>query len=653
VLGLFTCPACYTRPENLDAVKEFVPLTEAAEEMLIRNGFVVLGDVQYDRLSEVYFDLFQDETGVSTFITTDALLHIFHITYDDLLETAERVWLFQKVEELAGIMNTCVKSEYQALSAYPFLREAARRLWVVFGVGEALIKGETEISGDGIEPIEEEANEYLAKIYDHTVTEFYPGDDYTQYEPRGHYAGNETLEAYFRAVKWLSRRIFRIYDPNDVETSEYELASAAIMAFVLARTECGASALWTEIYNFTSMLVNHADSITPFMVDDAMIEVFGSDYDLSLLEGHGNLASLRDELLSEDYPESEIIPVPLRNPDDLPKKYVQFMGERYVMDGEAMQKTCFPHVPTRTLPMGLDVAATVFNSSAAYEELAEEMTLHPALRGQIDELKDQFGNLADAYWQKSTYNHWLYTLRALSERATGFAPLFMQTPLWEREKLNTMMASWAELRHDNILYAKETYIPMPWNEGYGIVEPYPAFYERLKEMCEQVVSVMEASDTDLPGHKRCFESMAGWAEKFGGYAAKMVNGEQLTDEEQTDIKGWGLSLLGFFGAGYPQLEEFVEEDDPELIADVASSSITFQVLHEAVGKLNPIVITYRQPGDGKALAAVGYVMSHYEIVEEEWNRLTDEEWKQRLQSNPPERPSWTAGYIYSPEPTTP
>lgn len=61
-----------------------------------------------------------------------------------------------------------------------------------------------------------------------------------------------------------------------------------------------------------------------------------------LLSDHENLIKLRDELLSNKCPESEIIPVPLAHPGDLPKKYIQFMGERYVIDGEVIQRTCHP-----------------------------------------------------------------------------------------------------------------------------------------------------------------------------------------------------------------------------------------------------------------------------------------------------------------------
>jgi len=78
--------------------------------------------------------------------------------------------------------------------------------------------------------VEPDASQYVQKVLNHTLTEFYPGDDYTQYEPRGHYDGDEQLERYFRAVKWLSRRIFRIEDYFYPADADLELTAAALLA---------------------------------------------------------------------------------------------------------------------------------------------------------------------------------------------------------------------------------------------------------------------------------------------------------------------------------------------------------------------------------------------------------------------------------------
>ncbi|MBN1699936.1 MAG: DUF3160 domain-containing protein [Spirochaetales bacterium] len=632
----------YQRPVNLEAVNSVEQLDGAAEDMLLTNGFVVLGSRGYDRLSSLYFSLFRLNTDVPVLITTDALLHIFHMVYDNLLKTMEKTALLPKMEQLIGLMTTEIASEYGRLEESPFLSEAARRLWVCFAVAGALIKGETSITGNGTEAIREDANLYLQKIYDHTLTEYYPGDDYTMYEPRGHYTEDPELEHYFRAVKWLGRRIFRVYDPVNVSDSEYECAGAAIMGFLLMNVKNGAHPLWEELYTLTSLLVDAADSITPVMVDDAMRHCFGDEYATQkymLLERHENLAALRDELLSDRYPESEIIPVPLLNPGDLPKKYVQFMGERYVIDGEAMQRTCFPDVADRPLPGGLDVAAAVLNSPAAYEEMEGEMISYPGLKEAIDTLIEEFAVIPEEKWMRSTYNAWLYTLRSLSATPGGAAPECMKTSLWQREKLNTQMASWTQLRHDNILYAKQTMIPSPWNEGRGLVEPYPDFYLRLSRMCRSLVSVMDAFEIDLQVHRTRLQTLAGWGDSFSGYAEKIIAGTPLSADEQNRIKRWGLDLLSFFSSSD------LPEDDPALVADVASSSITGGVLHEGVGNINPIIVIYTDPEDSVSRAALGYVLSHYEFIEEDWNRLNDEEWVRRLEEDPPARPPWTAGFI--------
>jgi len=512
---------------------------------------------------------------------------------------------------------------------------------MVFSVGDALIKGQTEITGSDTEPIQLEANQFLTKVYDHSLTEYYPGDDFTLYEPRGHYTGDPNLEQYFRAVKWISRRIFRIYDPVNAEESDYELAGAALLAFILTHVKNDALLLWEEIYNVTSLLIDAADSITPIMVEQALNDCFGSLYTQQkylLLSDHANLVKLRDELLSSKYPESEIIPVPLPNPGTLSKKYVQFMGERYIIDGEAMQRTCFPDVPDRTLPRGLDIAASVLASGSAYNALKPEMALYPGLQTQVDTLKNEFSLLPAEKWMRSTYNYWLYTLQSLSPIPTGSVPSCMKGALWQLEKLNTQLASWTELRHDNILYAKQTMVPAPWNQGLGLVEPYPLFYSRLAGMCNQLVNVIDTFALELPVHASKIRTLSGWCTKFEGYAVKIVNGAALTANEQSEIKRWGLDLFGYFSSTE------IPEDDPELIADVASSSITGEVLHEATGRLNPLILIYKDPADSTTRAAVGYVMSYYELIETNWNRLNDDEWKKRFASNPQPRPAWTREY---------
>jgi hypothetical protein len=626
-------PSSFELPTNLRAVAAIYPLSRGAEARLRTDGFVVLTGQDVDRLSSAYFGLFTREE-VSVFITTDAALHLFHNVFDDLLAEVEREYLYEDVEWLVQQLYTASAARYETIleGTQPLGKQAARHDVLIFAVAARLLDDHFVLP----EYVEPEASQYVQKVLEHTETEFYPGDDYTQYEPRGHYAGDEQLEAYFRAVKWLSRRIFRIEDDCHPADADVELTAAAMLARLIDQ-DVDIEARWQSVYDVTRLLAGPADSITPIMVQQALGNVFGTGFTLDLLEDPDDRAALRAELEKDDYPTSEIIPVPLEYPGQIPPKYVQFIGERYLPDAEAMQETCFPDVLDRLLPSGLDVMATVLASDRAGHWLADEMATYPELITQTARLRAQFNAYTTTQWTKSTYNGWLYSLRPLLRPMPANAPAFMQSVAWEDKELNTALGSWTQLRHDFILYGKQTYIPAPWAEGPGLVEPVPNTFGRLADLCDNTYRTLDGSDMLPEAHGRSLSELANKLRTWRDYAQKVADGDWLTEQEQDSIHRVGLWLLWFFEDGH------VEEKSPMLVADVASDSNTGRVLHEGTGHFNPLIVVYTPPG-GEPIAGIGYVFSHYEFAEQDWNRLTDAEWARRLQESPPPRPVWTASF---------
>jgi len=375
------------------------------------------------------------------------------------------------------------------------------------------------------------------------------------------------------------------------------------------------------------------------MVQQALDNVFGAGFTLEMLEDAANRAALRTEFQRDIYPTSEIIPVPLEFPGQIPPKYVQFLGERYLPDAEAMQEACFPYVPERLLPSGLDVMATVLASDRAEYWLAGDIATYPGLGTQLAALQAQFDAYTVADWTKSTYNGWLYSLRPLLQPMPTGAPAFMQGTAWQDKELNTALGSWTQLRHDFILYGKQTYVPCPWAEGPGLVEPVPATFDRLADLCDQVHGALDGYHMLPEIHGRSLCDLATKLRTWRDYAQTVADGGWLSEEEQGDIHRVGLWLLEFFQDGWG-----VEEKSPLLVADVASDSNTYRVLHEGTGHFNPLIVVYTPPG-GEPIAGIGYVFSHYEFVEPNWNRLNDAEWADRLQENPPPRPVWASGFL--------
>ncbi len=89
---------------------------------------------------------------------------------------------------------------------------------------------------------------------------------------------------------------------------------------------------------------------------------------------------------------------------------------------------------------------------------------------------------------------------------------------------------------------------------------------------------------------------------------------------------WFRPLVG--GGVFSGRDYGISEEEPTLVADVCTNSDTGKVLHEGVGRFNPIIIAYGQP-DGTVLAGVGYMMSYYEFEEENFTKVSDSEWRKR------------------------
>ncbi|MCK4733040.1 MAG: DUF3160 domain-containing protein, partial [Methanophagales archaeon] len=505
------------------------------------------------------------------------------------------------------------------------------------------VKDHREISLTIPDYAAENVTQYVQKIINHSVVESYPGDDYTQYEPRGHYEGDPTLENYFRCMKWLSRRIFRIEDRVHPEDSHIELIQAVMIARMLQESPTDMQ-LWEKIYNVTTLLAGTADSITPVMVQKATKNVFPTNFTLSQLENATNIEKLRAEFKKPEYPESQIIPVPLQYPGQIPPKYVQFMGERYVPDSYVFQQDTYPYISDATrLPKGLEVMATMLGSSRADQLLEEEKQTYPELESQMNKLKTEFENYTADDWTRNVYCNWFYTLDPLLVEFNQSYPLFMQTEAWQDEKLNTALSSWTQLRHDYILYAKQTYVPSGWGPwAYGYVEPIPEFYNRLASLCRKIDTELSNEDVLPQKYHDHLNGLANELDNFENYAQKIVNHHTLTIEEQNDIHSFGLWLIGFFS----EYNGGIKEEEPMLVADVCTNSVTGKVLHEGVGKFNPIIILYEQP-DGITMAGLGFVMSYYEFTEENFNRITDSEWKERAEKGTlPPRPFWADSFLY-------
>jgi hypothetical protein len=163
---------------------------------------------------------------------------------------------------------------------------------------------------------------------------------------------------------------------------------------------------------------------------------------------------------------------------------------------------------------------------------------------------------------------------------------------------------------------------------------------RLKIMCQRIIDALTDANFDTI-HIYRFTDIYTWADTFEAYShIILTDTTAFIPEEEQYMKNWGNRINFFFSD-----PAFVPEMDARSHVIVDIFSYKDRVLHEAMGKLHPVIILYKEPGKESLFAAVGYTMSYYEFEKPDYTRMDDSEWELMLNNTPPARPLWTDGYI--------
>jgi hypothetical protein len=81
------------------------------------------------------------------------------------------------------------------------------------------------------------------------------------------------------------------------------------------------------------------------------------------------------------------------------------------------------------------------------------------LANKIADLQTYFDSVSEDQWTQNIYWSWLHTIKSLfnSEKDKTGYPMFMKTAGWNTKSTQSFLGSWTELKHDTLLYAKQSY----------------------------------------------------------------------------------------------------------------------------------------------------------------------------------------------------
>jgi len=673
--------------EDISNIRQF-HLSPAASELLRKNGFVV-SPAYYKEISDIYLEC--KDANQPIFITTDAVFHTGHIFFDYLLRILEVEKLYDSAVELTDRMLELSIEQFREAHTEN-VKEAARLNIGFFAVAKRQFEAEYQAGYELEELVEQECEniknhkglefrELLAYIKNPSIYQTpYAYEDYSQYIPRGHYTRNEKLENYFKAMMWYGRIDFKLRPALEEPAITYGnkmTLQAILMADALLRDE-NAFKLWKMIYEPTVYFVGKTDDL---YVDDyikLIKEIFPLNESVDKYDRQEKLAEFINRAIQLRAPK---ILSGLAFAEDgdfrVSTQGFRFMGQRFIPDSYMFQELVFgvkgekiimqytgdkkpftmeiiPNFgPVRAFPRGLDICA-VLGSKRALEILeVEGDTEYSEYYNQLDNLKEEFSLKTMEEWKQNLYWRWLYALLPLlEENKDTNLPCFMQSPAWIDKELQIVMGSWTELRHDTILYAKQSYtvagkgMPPEQKLTYGYVEPYPEVYLRLEEMMKDLRNNLIILDLDIEGISEKIKEFEELLDKLKIISEKEINNTPLDNEEYEFVWNIGSKLVSLKEFPSEILEKITSDTDEkmEIVADVHTDVNTGQVLEEGVGSpFNIYVIIDSARG---VRICRGAVFSYYEFKHPVEDRLTDEKWQEMRENRErPNQPDWVRSFV--------
>ncbi|HRI64902.1 MAG TPA: DUF3160 domain-containing protein [Polyangium sp.] len=678
---------------HYDTVSKALQLTDTEKASIQKNGFVSVDFRQRLSMAVAYYAIYTADLPV--FVTTDSIAHALHRSFDEMLKALEE----QIFSQTLAVVLTGTREQLQKEAAKitdPTLNANLRDVDLYLSValdllqntpaapneeGNAQVKPPPIVSQFGQEAL---VKTIVERIHDASAIEALPvygGQrkiDYTQFKPRGHYAESDALKRYFRAMMWLGRSdtgwFLLPVDPQSGLQIDVprERRNAAMMSYLMDKS--GHVPRLETMSKVIDFLVGPNDSLTidtmrtlfPRVqlqsLSDLVNPAVGQRLEQSVRELHLGSQRIRSQALYSDPHAQDQVESPA---------LFQVFGQRFVVDSFVMSNVVFDSIvfegrkQERNIPQGLDIVAALGNDEAV-------RLLEPELKKwnygtNLMAARAVVESYAPAKWNESVYNVWLDALRTLDDDfpAGSAAPQLMQTQAWQHKQLQTQLASWAELRHDTILYAKQSYGAVTACEyPTGYVEPYPQFFKRLEFLALETVRLLKTidvsnSDPNLaPQHAALRQLFVDFWTNFATVvhqlqtlAQKELDAQPFTPDEiafikkTIDIRGGGSGPPHYDG-WYPQL---IFGSKPAAwkptIADVHTGfeQEVAKVVEVGVGDVTLLVAAVDNQGD--RMVYVGPMSSYYEFTQTADKRMTDEEWGTRISDGQvPARPAWTSSF---------
>ncbi|MFH1050356.1 MAG: DUF3160 domain-containing protein [bacterium] len=665
-------------------------LTNYEKELISKHGFMVSERLTYNSFHNAFMDIFHKDMPV--YISADAILFAVHHSFDNILKDIENNRIERNLENAldkarmytSHLSVKSIDSLYQyAIMELDFYLNMARNLldYQFFrGYNEdsvlhrpQYVKNEARI----LETKQLILNQQLVKDYMIFSRTSRPVD-FSQFKPRGHYYTGSYLEFYFFTMMWLGRMEIYITSPEHQgvfpQQTDDDLKRQCILSALLAEVfeKSGSLNYIKDIDELLNSLIGRQDNITIFEILEVLKNLGNKDavwvsqennwkiYQTELLKLNSANQLYNSQILSS----SPFSPEQAKTPTSL-----MLFGQRGIIDGYIAANLVYDKIIyqnekiDRPLPNTLDIMYVLGNDAAL--QLLESDIQTYKYATNLAGLRYLISTYDTTFWNSSYYTYWLNSIRSLNPPSDReLLPLFIQTAAWWQKSMNTQLASWSQLRHDFILYAKQPYSYYSvCSFPYGYVEPVPLLYKTINSFFNQMKNLDEKYYIGYEFENLC-ENMIEATDKLYSISLKELANQPLDNEEVLFLKstlqmpiyncipyldGWYPKLFYNYNIDMDMSDTTIDVPCNYVVADIHTAP-TYQqsevgwVLHAGTAKVNLAVLSVDSP-DGVKRAYIGPVMSYYETITENYQRLTDQDWETYHSSENSHRPAFTNLYL--------
>ncbi|MCK9424400.1 MAG: DUF3160 domain-containing protein [Ignavibacteriaceae bacterium] len=660
----------------LDSITIKYKLTSYEQSLIEKNGFMVSDRLKTNSVGEAFIDVFRKDLPL--FISTDAILHSLHLSYDNILKDVELGYIIPKLKTILDAVHQQLPVLQTRYAANPGMTKSLEDIDLYLCVAKTLLGSSNSayysVNASKRFEIMKLIGSYSLKSYA-LFSENCRDIDFSQFKVRGHYTDEyrPELGRYFQSMMWLGRTEFYLIRPNADPLScprqtDADIQRQIIDALLLSEmlNLSGSQTMFDEIDDVIKFFVGESDNVTftnlTYLKNAVQIN------DPSDLLDTNRVKDFQNELKKNDFAYQRILSQVLVSTEVdsiVPASAFLFLGQRFIIDSYVFSQVTYDRIKynntfiRRMLPNSLDVLFALGNDAAGQLLQPELEQYHystnlASLRYLVDAYSDDF-------WKSSMYNAWLQGIRSLNppaERTT--LPSFMQTAAYWQSKMNTQLASWAQLRHDNLLYGKQSYSGgTTCSFPFVYVEPFPQLYKSLKQyaaIAKQKFQMLTFSqDYYKEPMLKYFQRLYEISDTLGTIAEKELISQKLTADE-TKFLECTITLNSWPACGEPMYDGWIFSlfygsslENETVVADVhtaptdESGNVVGWVKHVGTGMMN-LGVWVTNNGDAQPTAYVGPALSYYEYTSTNFLRLTDEEW-QASYLNAALRPSFVNLYL--------